>query len=223
MNLSSVFISKRLEEVFLLADFCKQNKIDLVAESLIEFEALALEKIFPQAEIYFFGSKNAFDFFQKLNLSLENKQIAVIGSSTKKHIENLGFRVDFYGEEAGNPQQVAQDLIKWLGKEKISFFQSDISKRNIARFIPETQKEEYVIYKTKSLSQKLNKRFDLYIFTSPSNVKSFLEQNTIPQSAKVISWGKSTDEALSEKGISIFYSLKKASLEELVGFIGDQT
>lgn len=219
MTFSSVFISKKLEEVSLLADFCKQNKIELFAESLIEFEALTLETIHPQADIYFFGSKNAFDFFQKQNLSLENKKIAVIGSSTKKHIENLGFSVDFYGEEAGNPQQVAQDLIKWLGKEKISFFQSDISKRSIASFIPETQKEEFVIYKTKSLSQKLTKSFDLYVFTSPSNVKSFLEQNTLSQRAKVISWGKSTDEVLSEKGISVFHTLKKASLEELLSFV----
>ena len=218
MKITSVFISKKLEEIALLSAFCDENNIQLQAESFITFEEIT-EEIKPHFDIYFFGSKNAFDFFLKRNLSLENKQIAVIGESTKKHIEALGFEVAFYGKEAGNPQAVAEEIQHWLKDRKISFFQSDISKKSIASFIPDIQKEEFVIYRTKSLSQKLNKSFDLYVFTSPSNVESFLKSNALAKSAKVISWGKSTDVVLRENNIPIFYTLKKASLEELLFFL----
>ncbi|MFN5415445.1 MAG: uroporphyrinogen-III synthase [Flavobacteriia bacterium] len=217
MKIASVFISKKLEEVSLLSAFCEENKLELEAKSFITFEEIK-EDINPNFDIYFFGSKNAFDFFLKRNISLENKQIAVIGESTQKHIETLGYEVTFYGKEAGSPQLVAEEISHWLKGRKITFFQSDISKRSIASYLPENQKEEFVIYRTRSLCQKLNKSFDLYVFTSPSNVKSFLEQNVLPNEAKVISWGKSTDAVLKENNIPTFYSLKKASLDELLEF-----
>jgi uroporphyrinogen-III synthase len=43
----------------------------------------------------------------------------------------------------------------------------------------------------------------VYIFTSPSNVESFILINSIPLGAHVIAWGDSTAAALLEAGIEV--------------------
>ena len=60
----SIFISKNLDEVETLATFCKTNHWKLTAISGIQFELIP-EKISPNGSVYFFGSKNAFQFFQQ--------------------------------------------------------------------------------------------------------------------------------------------------------------
>ena len=187
MKAASVFISKNPEEVQQLASFCSGRNFQLHAEAFISFEQTYL--LFqPTSDIYVFGSKNAFDFFLQQTPRTENKLFAVIGESTKKHIEKKGYSVAFCGKEAGKPENVARDFANWLGEQRASFFLSDISKKSLAACLKPGQYEEFVIYRTLLKSKKLDRTFDLYAFTSPSNAEAFLQQNQIPKGAIVVSW-----------------------------------
>lgn len=219
MKFSSIFISKNLEEVELLSKFCEEKEISLFAQSLIEFSAVH-EEFDPTSEVYFFGSKNAFDFYLLARVKQKPKFIATIGLATRKHIESLGFRVDFWGEKAGNPAEVSAQFLAWLGTKKVAFFQSSISKHSIAQSIPSYQKEEFVCYETKEKTQIMPQHFDVYVFTSPSNVKAFLLKNTLPKEAKVIAWGKTTEQELLKQNFQVSCVLKSASQEELIEFFG---
>ena len=59
---------------------------------------------------------------------------------------------------------------------------------------------------------------DIYIFTSPSNVAGFLMENEVPTQAKIIAWGASTQEALTQKGFKVNYTLKESSIESLIEY-----
>jgi uroporphyrinogen-III synthase len=215
MRLSSLFISKNPGEVPLISAFCSTHDITLHAEAFISFEKAA-QAFEPTADVYVFGSKNAFDFFLQHGFETRNRLFAVIGEATGKHLEAKGYEVAFSGTEAGKPENVARDFALWLGERRASFFRSDISKRSLAAFLSPGQYEELIIYKTLLKSKKLDRNFDVYVFTSPSNAEAFLSQNFIPNGAMIISWGESTTAALKKRGIDPQYTLAKATQEELV-------
>lgn len=218
MSFSSVFISKHPGEVQLLSSFCTERGIDLHAEAFISFEATGTP-FEPTADIYVFGSKNAFDFFLAQQPETEHKLFAVIGEATKKHIESKGFAVNFCGTEAGKPLHVAKEFAAWLEGRRASFFLSDISKKTLAAFLEPGQYEEFVVYRTILENKKLHRNFDLYAFTSPSNAEAFLQQNEIPDEAIIISWGESTTAALKKHQITPNHTLLNSSQEELINVL----
>ncbi|MCE3296730.1 MAG: Uroporphyrinogen synthase [Crocinitomicaceae bacterium] len=215
MPVSSVFISKNPGEVQAIASFCTERGIDLHAEAFISFEATGIS-CKPTSDVYVFGSKNAFDFFLEQKPGTENKLFAVIGEATKKHIESKGYPVAFSGKEAGKPDLVAREFATWLDGRRASFFLSDISKKSLAAYLDPEQYEEFIIYKTELLSKKVDRHFDVYAFTSPSNAEAFLQQNNIPDGAIVVSWGESTTTALKKHHISPQHTLRDSSQEELI-------
>lgn len=215
MKISSLFISKNEDEVQALQRFCAQGGIHLLAQSFISFELIPY-KIQSEADVFFFGSKNAFLFFLDLKVPFKNKRLAVIGEVTKNYIEKLGYEVAFFSPNAGNPEQVAKEFQGFLKGRKVAFFQSDLSKRSISGHFPETQREEYVIYSTKLNTIALPEEASIYVFTSPSNVDAFLLQNKLPVNTKIIAWGKITEKALREKGVYPDITLISAKQEELI-------
>ena len=56
----------------------------------------------------------------------------------------------------------------------------------------------------------------MYVFTSPSNLAAFLQKNQVPESAKVIAWGNTTEKALRNSKVQVSKTLIKAQLEELL-------
>lgn len=215
MGFSSAFISKNPGEVQMLASFCAERGIELHAEAFISFEARGIS-FQPTTDIYVFGSKNAFDFFRAQQPDCENKLFAVIGKATKKHIESQGFHVNFCGNEAGKPVYVAREFASWLNGRRASFFLSDISKKSLAAFLEPGQYEEFVVYKTILKNKKLDRKFDVYAFTSPSNAEAFLQQNKVSDKAIIISWGESTTAALKKHDLTPQHTLRNSSQEELM-------
>jgi uroporphyrinogen-III synthase len=44
---------------------------------------------------------------------------------------------------------------------------------------------------------------DIYIFSSPSNVRAFLAYNTVAANAQVVAWGSTTAQELAQNQISV--------------------
>lgn len=209
----TVFISKNASEVTELVNFCQDNDIQLHAESLIKFEFVPFQ-ISETYDVIFFASIRAAEFFLKQEKTPTKAVAACIGKTTAAKLVELGIKVDFTGDKAGQPEKVAEEFKKWLGNRKVLIPQSTVSKRSIAAVIPKQQLIEAIVYKTIS-DCKIIPQNNTYVFTSPSNFESFIICNAIPE-GKIIAWGETTRKCLELKGLNVEKTLEKADLKELI-------
>ena len=209
----SIFISKDLSEVTLLQQFCLANNINLIAHSLIRFEAIPFE-VNQTYDVLFISSIRAAEFFLKTEKIKPETIIACIGQITARKLEELGLKITFVGEKSGNPIEVAEEFKKWLGNRTVLIPQSNISKRTIGSLLPSSQCIEPIVYKTVSDCEVIP-ACETYVFTSPSNVDSFLTCNEPPQ-GKVIAWGETTKKCIEEKSITVSNTLQTSGMEELI-------
>ena len=209
----SIFISKDLSEVTILQQFCLANNINLIAHSLIRFEAIPFQ-VNQTYDVLFISSIRAAEFFLKTEKIKPETVIACIGQITARKLEELGLKITFVGEKSGKPIEVAEEFKKWLGNRTVLIPQSNISKRTIGSLLPSSQCIEPIVYKTVSDCEVIP-ACETYVFTSPSNVDSFMECNESPQ-GKVIAWGETTKKCIEEKGITVSNTLQTSGMEELI-------
>ena len=209
----SIFISKDLSEVAILQQFCLANNINLIAHSLIRFEAIPFQ-VNQTYDVLFISSIRAAEFFLKTEKIKPETVIACIGQTTASKLEDLGIKISFVGEKSGNPIEVAEAFKKWLGNRTVLIPQSNISKRTIGSLLPSNQCIEPIVYKTVSYCEVIT-ACETYVFTSPSNVDSFMKCNK-PPLGKIIAWGETTKKHIEAKGIIVSNTLQKAEVGELI-------
>lgn len=196
-----VFYSRNIDKAEKLEEFCVKNNIQLIAEPLIRFEAVDFERPAGNHDVIFFTSPRSVDFFlQRLNVPME-AQIACIGESTKIHLEKQGFHVEFFGQNSSEPEQVAQDFLKWLGSRKVLFPISDQSNRSVQSVLNDNQYTEVVVYRTIETPKLLDTKFEFLIFSSPSNARSFLANHEILSTQIVACFGRTTHNYLLSQGV----------------------
>ena len=210
--MKSIYITKDLEEVTQLKQFCTFQNIDLHAQSQISFEAVPFT-ITQAFDVVFISSVRAGRFFlRSYDGPLSTLQFACIGEETAQKF-NIDFA--FIGKEAGNPDRVAEKFKKWLGEKRLLIPHSSLSNHTIGQIIPAEQRESICVYKT-LLSPKKQEECEVYVFTSPSNLSAFLQENQVPETAKVIAWGTTTEKALLKNKVQVSQTLVHAQLEELL-------
>lgn len=216
MKTRSIFLSSESDSSLPIVDFCQENDWLLVRKSLITFGKIPFE--IPSGwDVLFFSSPRSFDFFISEGFKLEaGRQIACIGLETKKHIEDSGFEISFCGKNAGNPKEVAVEFKTWLGDRTALFPQSTKSNKTIESELPEKQKIPLVVYDTIADPVAFLHPFSIYVFTSPSNYKSFVSLNKIPEDSLVISWGYSTAEAMMDDDAPVHFILDTSTYSELL-------
>ncbi|MES2588068.1 MAG: uroporphyrinogen-III synthase [Bacteroidota bacterium] len=215
MNISSLLITKNKNEIKLLDAFCSENDIKLYAQSFISFKALENEKAI-ETEVVFFGSKNAFDFYLANQKHKSEIQIACIGEATKNYIQQKGFEVAFFGQHAGNPEEVSKELNLWLNKRSICFIKSTESKGTIEKYIESDFIQTLFLYETCLEEIDFQEKINVLVFTSPSNVNAFLKSNKVSEETKIIAWGKTTEKELLKHEIIPEIVMQEARLEELI-------
>jgi uroporphyrinogen-III synthase len=208
-----LFISKSILDLANLPSFCETNGISLVAQSLIRFEAVPFTLTQP-CQVIFFGSIRAVRFFLQHAEMPTGVAVACIGSTTAERIRSLGIEVDFIGDKSGQPDRVADDFVRWVGQRRVLIPSSEQSNRAIAKKLPIDQYEEVHVYRTLDACQSIAD-CDGYVFTSPSNVKSFLTCNPKPVGI-VIAWGETTAKALREAKIHVTKTLHHSTEEALI-------
>jgi uroporphyrinogen-III synthase len=213
--MTTIFLSSESKSSLPIVQFCADRNIKLIRQSLISFKALDFE-VPADWEVVFFSSPRSFDFFYKQEFRLQGYQkIACIGSETKAHIERFGFLVDFFGDEAGKPDEVGAAFKTWLGNRVALFPQSSISNKSIEKSIPKSLAKPLIVYET------INDNLEvihcaIYIFTSPSNFKSYTQRNTLPRDSKIIAWGETTNQSILKAGGLVDFVLKTSSYSELI-------
>jgi uroporphyrinogen-III synthase len=209
-----IFISKNSDDCEPLVHYCNQNKLDLTAQSLIEFEAIPF-KIESNFDIVFFSSIRSAQFYFEKAVKKSTIIYACIGETTHSKLKKLGIECEFVGKEAGNPKKTAVEFKNWVKNRIVFFPQSNLSLGTFSAILPENQIIKQVVYKTNLIEKKIE-NCQIYIFTSPSNLDAFLTINEISADSKVIVWGKSTSKNAERKGLKVDFILNKSSLDELI-------
>jgi uroporphyrinogen-III synthase len=190
----SIFISKAETELRLLSEFCSQRQLVLTAHSFLSFEAVVFKS--PDFfDVVFFASPRAARFFLTQTAISSNVQIAVAGESTRSWVEFNGYHVHFSPINSGHINESALEFKTWLGDRKVLFPTSDISQKSYTACLDAHQFKTVQVYKTQISTEKIEKH-DVYVFTSPSNVRGFLASNTFPDDSIIIAWGETTATAL---------------------------
>ena len=87
----------------------RKGNIDLIAQSLIEFEAIPF-KIESNFDIVFFSSIRSAEFYFEKAAKKSTIIYACIGETTNSKLKKLGIDCEFVGKEAGNPKKQQKNL-----------------------------------------------------------------------------------------------------------------
>jgi uroporphyrinogen-III synthase len=193
-----VFISTELEANHPLVTASISLEFQLIQHSLLSFSAVDGVPTQPY-DIVFFSSPRAYAYGQQFVLPVT--KVACVSSGTAKHSAHP---IDWCGNSPSNPKQTALDFKQWVGERRVLFPVSSRSLGSISSAFPPAQIECAKVYNT-ILNPRVIEACAVYIFTSPSNAEAFLLQNTIPDGAKVIAKGASTQEYLQQHEIESTY------------------
>lgn len=214
----SIFISKNASEIVALQQFADGHSIHLKAASFLQFKPVSFD--LPRTfDVVFFGSPRAVTFFQSRYSIPKGVLVASVGGKTSALLKSMGYSVSFNGEGKGSISDVAKSFQDWLGERKALFPVSTRSLGTISKGLPSHQAIHVACYETQIVERELSDSFDVYVFTSPSNVEGFFAQNQLPKKAKVIAWGESTAKALNETTEASVTVLDHPSQEELISVL----
>lgn len=196
--ISSLFITKNPAEIGELQQFAEDHGIALVAKSFLQFKPVKFT-LTGNFDVIFFGSPRAVLFFQSRYSIPSNTLIASVGGKTSALLKSMGHDVAFDGANKGSISKVASQFQEWLGDRKVLFPVSTKSLGTVSKGIATKQANHVECYETVISPYVLEKNYDVYVFTSPSNVEGFFTENTLSEQARIIAWGESTEIALKKQ------------------------
>lgn len=217
---TKLFFSGTIKPDGALARFCSENDWDLTAKPLIAFEPVAFELPDSFDVVFFSSPRSVYYFFSQKEIS-SSFVSACIGKGTAAALKEFNVLPEFIGEKSGDPEKVATDFVQWLGDRVVLFPVSSRSNATISKHVLEIQKKSIVCYSTLFVPVLLEPQ-TIYVFTSPSNVESFLMCNSFPIGSRIISWGKSTDKKIVETNNHSYFILEESSEESLVKLLKDK-
>jgi hydroxymethylbilane synthase len=201
-----VFISRELSDHSYFKRALKKNDIEVEARSLIR-TVPTIHKIdsyiFKHVDWIFFSSKNGIEYFFALNPVLPKElKFGVVGRGSEEALKQLEKVVSFVGESS-DTNEVAEEFAAIANGASILFPSAKESLRTIQQGMSEDTKiMDLVIYET-ILEDNIQQSFaDVMVFTSPSNVEAYFEDNLLDPGQKVVAIGKSTGKKFEEMGVN---------------------
>lgn len=219
----TIFITRDIsEESYFYRALSKQG-LEITGRSMIRtFPIITTfsSSILKRVDWIFFSSRNAVDYFFKLNPLIPKKtKIAVMGRGSESELRANGREPDFVGSSA-DTARVARQFSKQAVGETVLFPAAKDSLRAIQRGLDNNIRIiDLPIYETAANEEANASGADVLIFTSPSNVEAYLGPYLIDAHQKVIAIGKSTGQKLEEFGITSYlmpYSPDEVGLAEIV-------
>ncbi len=217
MTPKTIFISRSRDQI---GDQLLQFEASggaLYAHSLITFEGIKNEAV-SLCDVVFFSSIRAASFFFQHHQKPKALFACAGGETARKLADQFQIACAFVSEEAGNPSKSAIAFKQWLKDRTVLFPMSEQSLHTYSSLIPSPQKTELYVYRTLTNPMVISP-CDYYVFSSPSNVRAFLEVNVLPIHARCIAWGQSTEAALIALQIPVHYCLKEGSVIELDAYL----
>jgi uroporphyrinogen-III synthase len=196
-----VFISRNPEDAQLFTKILNAFGCDVVAESFITCKAIASNLPDTQPDWLFFTSRNSVTFGKHVLESYPNVKIGAIGQSTARSILSLGYSCEFIGDDQLSTDEIGQ-VFSNLAKGNVFFVEASNGNKTIQKHNQGNYSSYSIaVYETQKRIVERKPEADIYAFTSPSNVKSFIEQYGLPE-GNVFAIGTKTGETLKKFGLS---------------------
>jgi hydroxymethylbilane synthase len=191
--MNKFFVSRSNKDWQPIIESCSDLSIEWICQPLIRFESVPM--VLPEQQFgwIFFSSSQAVHHFFLQKPSVEGKHFGALGPGTARTLSAY-VTVDFVGSSA-DLVQVAMQFIKVCGSEYVLFPHALESLRTIQNHLPHEQVLHVVCYTTHATKVEVPV-CDHYLFSSPSNVRAYFDQQQIPQHAQLWSFGTSTSQAL---------------------------
>ncbi|HKG06535.1 MAG TPA: hydroxymethylbilane synthase [Pedobacter sp.] len=219
---SSVFISREIGENNYFRKALEKHGIQIEGRSLIKtFPIVNVLDPFYLKNIdwIFFSSRNAVEYFFKLNPVLSKKvKFGVVGRGSEDSLRKQGHPADFVGE-SGDITEVAEAFAELATGMTVLFPRAQDSLQSIQKSLKaDTKVIDLPIYET-VVEDEIDQTYaDILIFTSPSNVDAYFADNLLDPGQQVIAIGNSTGKKFDEMGVSyaLPYSPDEIGLAEAV-------
>ncbi|WP_423149121.1 hydroxymethylbilane synthase [Rubrolithibacter danxiaensis] len=220
----SVFITRQLYEGSYFRRAIEKHKIAVEDRSLIRTVPI-IHKLDPyilkNLDWVFFSSKNAIEYFFKLNPSFSSKtKFGVVGRGSEDMLRRFGRVPEFTGEEEGiDTTDIGKEFAALTVGQRVLFPGAKDSLRTIQKQLSEeTTVIDLPIYETILEEDVPPTGAEVLIFTSPSNVEAYFADNLLEPGQQVICIGKSTGSKIAEMGIryTLPYSPDEIGLAEAV-------
>ncbi len=220
----NIFITRELPETSYLRTALEKHGIEIEGRSLIKTYP-SINKldsyILRNVDWVFFSSKNAIDYFFRLEPKLPKKaKFGVLGRGSEDALRYLGKKADFNGEEEGiDTNDIAKEFAKVANGTHVLFPSAKGSLRTIQKALSaDTKIVELTVYETVPEEDVTQSYADVLIFTSPSNVESYFINNLLEPDQQVICIGKSTGKKFDEMGVkyTLPFSPDEVGLSEAV-------
>jgi hydroxymethylbilane synthase len=198
----SIFISRNAKQHDVLINALQGNDYVLSTQSLIITTAVNAEQL-PASNWIFFTSKNAVKhFFAQHSTIDESVKYAAMSEVTAHELLNYVATINYIGI-GNNVTIIGNAFFKLLNKnETVVFPQAKSGNKTIQQCATNaSQVIDYIVYETIA-NTAIVAPHDVYIFTSPSNVSSYLLSNTIDTTKEYIAMGESTAKALLQAGVA---------------------
>ncbi len=217
-----VFISRDISEHSYFRKALNKHKIEIEARSLIRTVptiTILDPYILRNLDWIFFSSKNAVEYFFKLNPVLSKKiKFGVMGSGSEDMLRRKGYFADYTG--AGiNPAEVGTGFAKTANGSTVLFPSAEGSLRTIQQALStDTKVIDLPVYETILVDDVERSAAEILVFTSPSNVEAYFVDNLLDPDQKIIAIGLSTGKKLEEIGVKykLPYSPDETGLAEAV-------
>lgn len=191
-----LFISRKLEPESFIAETAKKKSWILTDIALIEHIPCETAKQPPLSDLIFFTSPTSVKLFLNA-FGIPNSPVATMGTGTSKALPTA---ITPAFEGVGTSQEVARKFSAFAQNETVFFPIGDQSARTIQQALRPEQCIESIIYKTLPKPIALSEQ-DVYVFTSSSNVRSFLQTNLPIKNKTVIALGQRTANELQKSSI----------------------
>ena len=220
----NVFITRNLAESSYLRKALEKHSITIEDRSLIKtFPTINKvdSYIFKHVNWIFFSSKNAIEYFFKLEPVLpKNVKYGVIGRGSEDALRRFGKVADFNGEIEGiDILDIAEKFALVANGSTVLFPGAKDSLRTVQQALnPDTKIMELPVYETLMDEDVRQSYAQVLIFTSPSNVEAYFQNNLLEPGQQVICIGKSTGKKFDEMGAeyTLPYSPDEIGLAEAV-------
>lgn len=219
-----VFISRSRDEAIDFITRLPDQVKDVHAESLIEFSPLAFQDI-PSCDWIFFYSKRGiryfFDQFAKSTMQLDPKiKFAAFGEQSSAFLNHYVRNIDFVG--SSNSNSTAQNFLKIAEGQEVLFVKGVNSLDSLKSILTNhLAYKELVVYNNIPKQHAQLGDYDILVFTSPMNLRTYFKINPIKENQTIYVIGASTASAALQSGIEKFYVSPSPSLSSLADMISE--
>ena len=197
MTRTRLFISRNASDIPHIVEWSKSAGLTPHFRSLIALELLPLLPDLRGIDLLFFMSPSAVRlFYSQGALSFPPLPVAVMGDGTAAALPDHITPV-FIGNSS--TKEVAAAFAEFAGNRLVGVVTGTESRRRIQKALQPNNYRDLLLYQNSSVPVRIPE-CDIYVFTSPSNVRSFFQKNILPTEAQVIAIGETTAEYLAEQG-----------------------